>query len=84
VAGCGGYVLSRAALRIPGSWLVAAQQQLSKQSALDPPNRLNRLSIHQPTRRYANAKIYKCPTCERPSCYRAYSSSKEDSPPCEQ
>lgn len=32
---------------------------------------------------YANAKIYKCPTCERPSCYRAYSSSKEDSPPCE-
>jgi hypothetical protein len=25
---------------------------------------------------YANAKIYKCPTCERPSCYRAYGSSK--------
>lgn len=25
---------------------------------------------------YANAKIYKCPGCERPSCYRAYGSSK--------
>lgn len=25
---------------------------------------------------YANAKIYKCPSCERPSCYRAYGSSK--------
>jgi hypothetical protein len=25
---------------------------------------------------YANAKIYKCPACERPSCYRAYGSSK--------
>eukprot|EP00775_Hariotina_reticulata_P008037 gene8037-8232_t len=33
---------------------------------------------------YANAKIYKCPSCERPSCYRAYGSSKEDSPPCDQ
>jgi translation initiation factor 2 subunit 3 len=34
---------------------------------------------------YANAKIYKCssPACERPGCYRAYSSSKEDNPPCE-
>lgn len=32
---------------------------------------------------YANAKIYKCPTCERPSCYRAYGSSKEDAPPCD-
>jgi translation initiation factor 2 subunit 3 len=32
---------------------------------------------------YANAKIYKCPKCERPGCYRAYGSSKEDSPPCE-
>lgn len=32
---------------------------------------------------YANAKIYQCPNCERPSCYRAYGSSKEDNPPCE-
>jgi translation initiation factor 2 subunit 3 len=34
---------------------------------------------------YANAKIYKCSNqqCERPSCYRAYSSSKEDNPPCD-
>eukprot|EP00878_Enallax_costatus_P021659 GHUV01022947.1.p1 GENE.GHUV01022947.1~~GHUV01022947.1.p1 ORF type:complete len:215 (+),score=35.31 GHUV01022947.1:196-840(+) len=33
---------------------------------------------------YANAKIYKCPSCERPTCYKAYGSSKEDAPPCEQ
>ncbi|KAF6264312.1 eukaryotic translation initiation factor 2 gamma [Scenedesmus sp. NREL 46B-D3] len=33
---------------------------------------------------YANAKIYKCPSCERPTCYRAYGSSKEDAPPCDQ
>ncbi|KAG2426891.1 hypothetical protein HXX76_012678 [Chlamydomonas incerta] len=34
---------------------------------------------------YANAKIYKCgnAACERPSCYRAYGSAKEDNPPCE-
>lgn len=34
---------------------------------------------------YANAKIYKCsnPACERPGCFRAYGSNKEDSPPCE-
>jgi len=32
---------------------------------------------------YANAKIYKCPVCPRPSCFQAYGSSKEDSPPCE-
>lgn len=34
---------------------------------------------------YANAKLYKCSdlSCPRPSCYRAYGSSKEDSPPCE-
>ncbi|EFJ48442.1 eukaryotic translation initiation factor 2 gamma [Volvox carteri f. nagariensis] len=34
---------------------------------------------------YANAKIYKCsnPSCERPACYRAYGSAKEDNPPCE-
>lgn len=33
---------------------------------------------------YANAKIYKCSNanCERPACYKAHSSSKEDSPPC--
>eukprot|EP00877_Chromochloris_zofingiensis_P013279 jgi/Chrzof1/8204/Cz03g01130.t1 len=33
---------------------------------------------------YANAKIYKCPVCERPACYKAFGSSKEDAPPCEQ
>jgi translation initiation factor 2 gamma subunit (eIF-2gamma) len=33
---------------------------------------------------YANAKIYKCPSCERPTCYRAFGSSKEDAPPCDQ
>ena len=34
---------------------------------------------------YANAKIYCCsnPACERPSSYRAFGSSKEDSPPCD-
>lgn len=34
---------------------------------------------------YANAKLYKCsnPACPRPMCYRAYGSSKEDSPLCE-
>ncbi|GIL57697.1 hypothetical protein Vafri_12860 [Volvox africanus] len=34
---------------------------------------------------YANAKIYKCSniSCERPACYRAYGSAKEDNPPCE-
>mmetsp|Transcript_13458 Transcript_13458/g.24130 ORF Transcript_13458/g.24130 Transcript_13458/m.24130 type:complete len:463 (-) Transcript_13458:68-1456(-) len=34
---------------------------------------------------YANAKLYKCANeaCPRPGCYRAYGSSKEDSPPCE-
>ncbi len=26
----------------------------------------------------------RCPHCERPSCYRAYGSNKEDTPPCEQ
>eukprot|EP00761_Pharyngomonas_kirbyi_P012057 gb/GECH01012084.1/.p1 GENE.gb/GECH01012084.1/~~gb/GECH01012084.1/.p1 ORF type:complete len:927 (+),score=156.59 gb/GECH01012084.1/:1-2781(+) len=31
---------------------------------------------------YANAKIFKCPTCPRPQCYAAFSSSKEDNPPC--
>ncbi|GAX80039.1 hypothetical protein CEUSTIGMA_g7478.t1 [Chlamydomonas eustigma] len=34
---------------------------------------------------YANSKIYCCsnPACERPSSYRAYGSSKDDSPPCD-
>ena len=34
---------------------------------------------------YANAKLYKCSdeACPRPSCYRAYGSSKEDTPTCE-
>mmetsp|Transcript_5897 Transcript_5897/g.15688 ORF Transcript_5897/g.15688 Transcript_5897/m.15688 type:complete len:463 (+) Transcript_5897:162-1550(+) len=32
---------------------------------------------------YANAKIFKCPHCPRPQCFRAYSSTKEDNPPCE-
>eukprot|EP00475_Leptophrys_vorax_P031404 TRINITY_DN47563_c0_g1_i1.p1 TRINITY_DN47563_c0_g1~~TRINITY_DN47563_c0_g1_i1.p1 ORF type:complete len:435 (+),score=52.84 TRINITY_DN47563_c0_g1_i1:262-1566(+) len=34
---------------------------------------------------YANAKIYKCEddTCPRPMCYKAYGSSKEDSPACD-
>jgi len=32
---------------------------------------------------YANAKIYKCPTCPRPSCYSSFGSLKEDSPLCE-
>ncbi|MEW5307205.1 MAG: hypothetical protein WDW36_009613 [Sanguina aurantia] len=35
---------------------------------------------------YANAKIYRCSaaSCERPACYKAFGSSKEDSPACEQ
>ncbi|GJP48194.1 hypothetical protein CLOM_g7467 [Closterium sp. NIES-68] len=34
---------------------------------------------------YANAKIYKCEDdeCPRPMCYKAYGSSKEDSPLCD-
>lgn len=34
---------------------------------------------------YANAKLYKCgdEVCPRPSCFRAYGSSKEDAPACE-
>ena len=32
---------------------------------------------------YANAKIYKCPSCPAPDCYKSYSSNKEDSPKCE-
>ena len=35
---------------------------------------------------YANAKIYKCvdPTCPRPSCYKSFGSSKEDTPICDE
>ncbi|KAL6190960.1 hypothetical protein ACLB2K_037354 [Fragaria x ananassa] len=34
---------------------------------------------------YANAKIYKCEDekCQRPSCYKAYGSGKEDAPLCD-
>lgn len=34
---------------------------------------------------YANAKIFKCEDeqCPRPACYKAYGSSKEDSPMCD-
>jgi len=32
---------------------------------------------------YANAKLYKCNKCKEPDCYRAYGSSKEDEPKCE-
>lgn len=32
---------------------------------------------------YANAKLYKCPKCPRPECFKAYGSEKEDSPKCE-
>lgn len=31
---------------------------------------------------YANAKLYKCPKCPRPSCYVSHGSNKEDSPLC--
>merc|ERR1712216_1055861 len=35
---------------------------------------------------YANAKVYKCidPTCPRPSCYKSFGSSKEDTPICDE
>ena len=32
---------------------------------------------------YANAKLFKCPKCPPPECYKAYGSEKEDSPKCE-
>jgi translation initiation factor 2 subunit 3 len=32
---------------------------------------------------YANAKLYKCPTCPPPDCYKAFGSDKEDTPKCE-
>lgn len=31
---------------------------------------------------YANAKIFKCPKCPPPDCYKSYSSDKEDNPAC--
>lgn len=31
---------------------------------------------------YANAKIYQCPKCPQPDCYRSYGSDKEDNPKC--
>jgi translation initiation factor 2 subunit 3 len=31
---------------------------------------------------YANAKIYQCPSCPRPSCFGSHKSSMEDKPPC--
>lgn len=32
---------------------------------------------------YANAKLYKCPKCPEPECYKSYGSEKEDEPKCE-
>lgn len=31
---------------------------------------------------YANSKIFKCPKCPTPDCYKSFSSEKEDSPKC--
>ncbi|GET86368.1 translation initiation factor EIF-2B gamma subunit, putative [Leishmania tarentolae] len=31
---------------------------------------------------YANAKVYQCETCPRPTCYQTYPSSQPDSTPC--
>jgi translation initiation factor 2 subunit 3 len=31
---------------------------------------------------YANAKLYKCPTCQPPECFKSFGSEKEDSPKC--
>jgi len=31
---------------------------------------------------YANAKIYRCPTCEAPECFKSFASFTEDSPSC--
>lgn len=31
---------------------------------------------------YANSKLYKCPTCPAPQCYKSFGSEKEDSPKC--
>ena len=32
---------------------------------------------------YANAKLYKCPKCPEPECYKSAGSDHEDSPKCE-
>lgn len=32
---------------------------------------------------YANAKIYKCPKCPEPECFKSFGSTKEDTPKCE-
>ncbi|GKT35131.1 Eukaryotic translation initiation factor 2 subunit gamma [Aduncisulcus paluster] len=32
---------------------------------------------------YANAKIFKCPNCPAPSCYKSFGSSQPDKPPCD-
>ena len=32
---------------------------------------------------YANAKIFKCPTCKAPDCYKSFPSDKEDDPKCD-
>jgi translation initiation factor 2 subunit 3 len=32
---------------------------------------------------YANAKIFKCPTCPAPDCYKSFPSDKEDGPLCD-
>ena len=31
---------------------------------------------------YANAKLYKCPTCQPPECFKSFGSEKEDAPKC--
>jgi translation initiation factor 2 subunit 3 len=31
---------------------------------------------------YANAKLYKCPTCPSPECFKSFGSKKEDNPKC--
>ena len=32
---------------------------------------------------YANAKLYKCPTCNAPDCFQSFGSSKPDQVLCE-
>ena len=32
---------------------------------------------------YANSKLYKCPNCPEPECYKSFESGKEDKPKCE-
>jgi len=32
---------------------------------------------------YANSKIYKCPKCEPPTCFKSFGSWKEDVPRCD-